>query len=150
MLLAVWLCGVQCGIFRSKPTKQAPQAYAPPSFETRAYSVLDAALDQAFVGLEAARTGLQRAQSGEFEGRLSPHPRFVGDAALAGCAAGFACGSILVGSPKLLAVCGAVSFSYAARCPERVPRWLDQLSDRSAIAMRRARQNFNDRIDQLD
>jgi hypothetical protein len=116
--------------------------------ERWAFSVLDSALGDIAGGIENFRTSLQQVALEEEEGLpRSPHPRFVGDAAIAGCAAGFACGTLITGSPKLMAISCAAGFSYAAKCPDRVPRWLDRLSHRSAVAMRNARKDLHERLE---
>ena len=80
---------------------------------SRLHQGLDAVCDTADVVLHEARRLAPRS-------RLRPLPTTT-DAVLAGGCAGFMCGKVFIGDPKLMALVGASAFAYTRHNPDQVP-----------------------------
>ena len=84
-------------------------------------------LDRGLGALEGGIHGLRQVVQDE---RLPTRPSAASsvalDASLAGCLAGFGCGVVLIGDPKVLAVAGALSFAAATRWPDPQLRLADR------------------------
>lgn len=85
-------------------------------------------LDHGLSALEGGIRGLRQVvQEERLPTRPSSAPPSVAlDASLAGCLAGFGCGVVLIGDPKVLAVAGALSFAAATRWPDPQLRLTDR------------------------
>ena len=121
------------------------------SIERKALVGLDGALGKAESGLGSLRRQLGRAQDdlGDVDQAVRPRPAGrTGDAALSGCALGLACGWIVVGDPKLLAVVGAASFAYVHRNPACSPR-MAGFVESGAVLSRKMRHAFAYRVERL-
>ena len=77
---------------------------------------------------------------------LDPRPMpTMGDAAVAGAAAGFLCGAVLVGDPRVMAVAGAAGFAYTHRYPEKVPSRVCAVVDRCSDEVAKLRRGIVER-----
>ena len=91
---------------------------------TQVDGVLDRALGKGGLmdrGLGLAETGIASLRTKVREDSLPnrrAEPLVTIDAALAGCAAGYLCGKVVVGGPVFMAAAGAVGSAVATRWPE--------------------------------
>ena len=116
------------------------------SIARRIDGVVDTALGRGGLvdrGLGALEGGIRGLRQAVQEERLptrtsSAPPSVVLDASLAGCLAGFGCGVVLIGDPKVLAVAGALTFAAATRFPDPQLRLTDRDGRIVAVSTLRA------------